>query len=365
MIRVFIVDDSAVVRQKLSDDLNRFSDIEVVGTAIDPYVARDKIVRLDPDVITLDVEMPRMDGLTFLKKIMRYFPKPVIIVSSLTKEGGKLALEALEYGAVEVMSKPGGSFSVGEISTRLAQLIRASSKASIKKKQQYQFKHEDKESGKTASADEVTDHQKNRKKPVSANASSENLIAIGASTGGTEAIRQVLSDLPGDSPGVLIVQHMPPKFTTAFAERLNESCNLEVREAKDGDRVRLGTALVAPGNYHMLLKKSGKDFYVRVKYGPLVRHHRPSVDMLFSSVAKEANTNSVGVLLTGMGVDGAEGMRDLHQYGATTIAQDENSCVVFGMPKEAIRMRAVDYVEDINNIGNKIINLFKEKEKAK
>lgn len=360
MIRVFIVDDSAVVRQKLSDDLNRFSDIEVVGTAIDPYVARDKIVRMDPDVITLDVEMPRMDGLTFLKKIMRYFPKPVIIVSSLTKEGGKLALEAIELGAVEVMSKPGGSFSVGEISTRLAQLIRAASKASIQKKGSYNFKNEEE-----ASADEKQqDNKKATGKTSSgkslAGISSERLIAMGASTGGTEAIRQVLSDLPADCPGILIVQHMPPKFTTAFAERLNKTSRLEVKEAQDGDRIKLGTALVAPGNYHMLLKKSGKDYYVRVKHGPLVRHHRPSVDMLFSSVAQQAGEQAIGVLLTGMGVDGAAGMKEMNQAGATTLVQNEESCVVFGMPREAIQLNAVDYVEDINNIGNKLTQLLTE-----
>ncbi len=342
MIKVFVVDDSAVVRQKLSDGLNRYPDIQVIGTAIDPYVARDKIVKLNPDVITLDIEMPRMDGLTFLKKIMRYFPKPVIIVSSLTQKGSELALESLELGAVDVISKPGGSFSVGDLTVQLAEKIRAASKADIAKKKTYDFQKD------------VT----KRDVKVFKQSKENQVLAIGASTGGTEAIKQILLDLPANCPGTVIVQHMPPKFTTSFAQRLNAICKMEVKEAEDGDKVQLGRVLIAPGNYHMMLKKSGKDYFVKVKDGPLVHHHRPSVDVLFISVAKVAGVNATGVILTGMGSDGAEGIKEMHDAGAKTIAQDEATCVVFGMPKEAIKRDAIDHVVGINEIGHKIIDLM-------
>lgn len=348
MIKVFVVDDSAVVRQKLSDGLNSYPDIQVVGTAIDPYVARDKIVRLNPDVITLDIEMPRMDGLTFLKKIMRYFPKPVIIVSSLTKKGSELALESLELGAVDVISKPGGSFSVGDLTLQLAEKIRAASKANIEKKKKYDYKSDQQKD----SVIKYVQSEENR------------VLAIGASTGGTEAIKQILLDLPANAPGTLIVQHMPPKFTTSFADRLNSICRMEVKEAEDGDKVQMGLVLIAPGNYHMMLKKSGKDYYVKVKDGPLVHHHRPSVDVMFSSVAKNAGPNATGVILTGMGSDGADGIKEMHDAGAQTIAQNEETCVVFGMPKEAIKRNAIDFVEDINKIGHKILEVMTDSNKA-
>lgn len=348
MIKVFVVDDSAIVRQKLTEDLNRYPDIQVVGTAIDPYVARDKIVRLNPDVITLDVEMPRMDGITFLKRIMRHFPKPVIIVSSLTKQGSDLAMQAIEEGAVDVMAKPGGSYSVGDLTVQLAHRIRAAAHANVKKKEVYTFK--------SSGVSEKIEY-----KPLSK--STDRIIAIGASTGGTEAIKQILIELPADSPGVVIVQHMPPKFTTSFAERLNSISKMEVKEAEDGDRVRLGRVLIAPGNYHMVLKRSGAEYFVNVKEGPLVHHHRPSVNVLFSSVAKAAGKNALGVMLTGMGADGAQGMKEMHDAGAVNIAQSEETCVVFGMPKEAIRLGAIDHVEDINDISRKMISLLNEKEK--
>lgn len=354
MIRVFVVDDSAIVRKKLTDELNKYSDIQVVGTAIDPYVARDKIVRLDPDVITLDVEMPRMDGITFLKRIMRYYPKPVIIVSSLTEKGSEMALEALEAGAVEVMCKPGGAYSVGELSLQLANVIRAASKANIKKKEVYRYKS-------NGSSGEVKTAVKKRKKKSSkTRVSTDKIITIGASTGGTEAIKQVLLELPADCPGILICQHMPPKFTTSFAARLDSLCKMEVKEAEDGDRVMLGRVLIAPGNHHMLLKRSGAEYYVQVKDGPLVHHQRPSVDVLFKSVARSAGKNAIGVILTGMGSDGAEGMVDLKNGGSTTLAQNEDSCVVFGMPREAIRMGAIDHILDINNIAGKLMSLIDE-----
>lgn len=343
---MFVVDDSAIVRQKLSEDLNRFPDIEVVGTAVDPYVARDKIVKLNPDVITLDVEMPRMDGITFLKRIMRYFPKPVIIVSSLTKEGSDMALQAIEEGAVDVIAKPGGSYSVGDISLQLAQRIRAAADSDITKKALYRYKLAGLGEKKT-----VLEH-----KPLLN--STDKIIAIGASTGGTEAIKQVLSDMPADAPGIVIVQHMPPKFTTTFAERLDQVTRMEVKEAEDGDRVRLGRVLIAPGNYHMVLKRSGAEYYVSVKQGPLVHHHRPSVDVLFHSVANVAGANALGIMLTGMGADGSDGMAAMADAGAVNIAQDEASCVVFGMPKEAIKRGAVHHVLNINQITQRVLDLL-------
>lgn len=346
MIRVFVVDDSAIVRQKLTEDLNRFPDIEVVGSAVDPYVARDKIVKLNPDVITLDVEMPRMDGITFLKRIMRYFPKPVIIVSSLTKEGSEMAMQAIEEGAVDVMAKPGGAYSVGDISLQLAQRIRAAASADIRKKALYRYKQ----------TDGGEEKSKAEHKPLLR--STDKIIAIGASTGGTEAIKQLLTDMPADAPGIVIVQHMPPKFTTSFAERLNQVSAMEVKEAEDGDRVRLGRVLIAPGNYHMILRRSGAEYYVSVKQGPMVHHHRPSVDVLFHSVAQVAGSNALGIMLTGMGADGADGMLAMAEAGAVNIAQDEESCVVFGMPKEAIKKGAVHHVLNINHITGKVIDLL-------
>ncbi|MGM0587741.1 MAG: protein-glutamate methylesterase/protein-glutamine glutaminase [Bacteroidota bacterium] len=353
MIRVFVVDDSAIVRKKLTDELNKYSDIQVVGTAIDPYVARDKIVRLDPDVITLDVEMPRMDGITFLKKIMRYFPKPVIIVSSLTEKGSELALEALDAGAVEVMCKPGGAYSVGELSLQLANVIRAASQANIKKKEVYRYKSRDK-------IDSPSQSKKKAPKTKKTRVSTDKIITIGASTGGTEAIKQVMLNMPADCPGTLICQHMPPKFTTSFADRLNSLCRMEVKEAEDGDRVMLGRVLIAPGNYHMLLKRSGAEYYVQIKDGPMVHHQRPSVDVLFKSVARSAGKNAIGVILTGMGSDGADGMLELKKAGATTLAQDEASSVVYGMPREALRRGAVDFNLDINDMADKLMEVIEE-----
>jgi len=353
VIRVFVVDDSAIVRQKLTNELNKYEDIQVVGTAIDPYVARDKIVKLNPDVITLDIEMPRMDGITFLKRIMQYYPKPVIIISSLTKEGSNLALEAIEAGAVEVMCKPGGAFSVGDLTLQLANVIRAAAKADIEKKKTYKYKKisERKKS--------VTKSRVIKKK---GRETSDKIIAIGASTGGTEAIKQILLDLPADSPGILIVQHMPPQFTTSFAARLDSMCAMEVKEAEDGDRIMLGRVLIAPGNYHMLLRRSGGAYFVDIKNGPLVHHQRPSVDILFKTVAKHAGKNAIGIILTGMGSDGADGMLKMKEANAVTVAQNRASCVVFGMPHEAIKKRAVNYTLDINEIAGFITDKIVEME---
>ena len=338
-IRVLIVDDSAIVRKIFSEELSKYQDIEVVGAAPDPFVARDKILSLKPDVITLDIEMPRMDGLTFLRKLMKYYPLPAIIVSSLTPRGGKLTLEAMDIGAVDVIAKPGASYTVGDMSAQLAEKIRAASKARIIKK--------DSDGSGTA-----------RHEPVGALAQTSNkVIAIGASTGGTEALKILLSQMPPNSPGMVVVQHMPANFTTAFAERLNGLCQVTVKEAKDNDSVVPGTALIAPGNYHMLLRRSGARYYVEIKTGPMVHHQRPAVDVLFKSTAKYVGANAIGVILTGMGADGAEGLLEMKNMGAGTIAQNEKTCVVFGMPKEAIKLGAVDKVLPMERIASEIIRM--------
>lgn len=339
-IKVLIVDDSAIVRKILAEELAKYPDIEVVGVAPDPFVARDKIVNLKPDVLTLDIEMPRMDGLTFLRKLMRYYPLPTIIVSSLTPKGGKLTLEALDIGAVDVIAKPGAAYTVGDMSIHLVEKIRAASRVRLSRK----------ESKDVAVREEF--------EPIKALAQTSNkVIAIGASTGGTEALKQVLIKMPPNSPGIIIVQHMPANFTTAFAERLNNLCQITVKEATDNDSVTAGTALVAPGNYHMILRRSGARYYVEIKTGPMVHHQRPAVDVLFKSTAKYAGPNSIGVILTGMGADGAEGLLEMKKMGAATIAQDEKTCVVFGMPKEAIKLNAVDHVLPIDQITSQIVRM--------
>lgn len=336
-----------MVRQTLSKALDKASDIEVVGTATDPYVARDKIVRLKPDVLTLDIEMPRMDGLTFLRKLMRHYPLPVIILSSLTNKAGHLALEAVEAGAVEVLSKPGGSFSVGEMAEQLADKIRAAAKARPLRRE---------EAPDAAGAGPGAPPP--RVAPAAPNIDlTHKIIAIGASTGGTEAIKEVLTRMPASVPGIVIVQHMPPRFTTAFAERLNGLCPFEVREAADGDTVIPGRCLIAPGNFHMMLRRSGARYYVNVKDGPMVHHQRPAVDVLFKSVAKSAGKNAVGVVLTGMGMDGAEGLLEMRQAGARTLSQNEASCVVYGMPKAAFEMGASEKEVPLSDVAAQLMRL--------
>lgn len=344
IIKVLVVDDSAIVRKVFSEELSKEKDITVIGTAPDPYVARDKIVKLKPDVVTLDIEMPRMDGLTFLKKIMTYAPLPVIIVSSLSKEGSKIALEALSLGALEVISKPTAAYSVGDLSIQLADKIRAVANVKVNART-------------SASAIE----QIRERAVLGSRALTETtskIIAIGASTGGTEALREVITRMPRNAPGIVVVQHMPAKFTTSFAERLDSLSEMRVKEAQDGDTVVDGQVLIAPGNFHMLLKRSGARYYVAVKTGPMVHHQRPAVDILFKSVAQYAGANALGIILTGMGSDGAEGMVHMKQAGAKNIAQDEQSCVVFGMPKEAIKTGAVDKVVPLLRIAQTALNMI-------
>ncbi|MEA3333866.1 MAG: chemotaxis response regulator protein-glutamate methylesterase [Pseudomonadota bacterium] len=338
MIKVLIVDDSAMVRQVFTRELAKERDIEVVGTAPDPYVARDKIVALRPDVITLDIEMPRMDGLTFLRKLMKHFPMPVIIVSSLTRKGGKVALEAIESGAVEVLAKPGEAYSVGDMGQQLAEKIRAASLIDVSER-----------------ARKIDLSKFNGKRLAALSETTNKVIAVGSSTGGTEALKVFLTQLPANAPGIVMVQHMPANFTTAFAERLNELCQIEVKEAEDGDVVRPGRALLAPGNFHMVMRRSGARYLVNVKTGPMVHYQRPAVDPLFRSVARYVGANALGVILTGMGADGARGMREMKEAGAVNFAQDEASCVVYGMPKEAVKAGGVDHVVPLKEMAEKVL----------
>lgn len=347
-IKVLIVDDSAVVRQAIAEIVNSEDDMEVIGTASDPFFAAAKMEEQLPDVITLDVEMPKMDGLTFLKKIMSQHPIPVVMCSSLTGEGSASALKALEYGAIEIITKPAFGTKQFLYDSRivLCDAIRAASKAKIKVYTPREIIATPK-----LSADVMIAKPTNKAMIET----TEKLVAIGASTGGTEALREVLELMPIDCPGIVIVQHMPEKFTTAFAERLNKSCRITVKEAEDNDTIVRGRALIAPGNKHMLVKRSGARYFVEVKDGPLVSRHRPSVDVLFRSTARYAGQNAIGVIMTGMGDDGAKGLLEMKDMGAKTIAQDEASCVVFGMPNEAIKLGAADKIVSLNNITSTIL----------
>ncbi|MGQ9830379.1 MAG: protein-glutamate methylesterase/protein-glutamine glutaminase [Thermochromatium sp.] len=323
MIRVLIVDDSALMRQLLTEILGSAPDIEVVGTAQDPYVARERIKELNPDVLTLDVEMPRMDGLTFLRNLMRLRPMPVIMVSSLTERGAEVTLQALELGAVDFVRKPDGPIALGmrEYADELIEKIRVAATIKVKPLQ-------------------MTPSLATQSLPVRASASfrtTECVLAIGASTGGTEAIKEVLMRLPPDTPGVVIAQHIPPGFSAAFAQRMNRQTGLVVKEAADGDRVMLGHAYIAPGDYHLQLARDGAHYICRLDRSEPVNRHRPSVDVLFRSVAKAAGTNAAAALLTGMGADGAQGLKELRDLGVYTIAQDEATSVVWGMPGEAVK----------------------------
>ncbi len=344
MINVLVVDDSAIVRQILSRELAKASDINVVGTAPDPYIARDKIISLNPDVLTLDIEMPRMDGLTFLRKLMSHHPIPAIIVSSLTPKGGEMAMEALDIGAVDVITKPGAAYTVGDILPVLCNQIRAASRVDFKKMER--VRREKPAAGRT--------------KRLSLTQTTNKIIAIGASTGGTVAIENVLVRMPRNAPGIVVVQHMPEKFTTSFAQRLNEKCEIEVREAKDGDSVLSGVALIAPGNYHMVVKRSGARYYVNVKTGLPVFHQRPSVEVMFNSVAKYVGRNAVGIILTGMGADGARGLLEMREAGAQTIAQNERTSVVFGMPGEAVKLGAAQKILPLDRVAETALKMISD-----
>lgn len=339
-IRVLVVDDSATAREVIREILSKHEDIEIVGTAPDAYIARDKVLQLKPDVITLDVEMPRMDGVQFLRKLMQYVPIPVVMVSSLTRKGAKITLDALDAGAVDFVEKPHSYIhDHGDtIAEELVNKIRIAAKAKVTPR---------------TSSKAVTQASMNALAETT-----KKVIVIGASTGGTQALTELLKRFPRNSPGVLVVQHMPGSFTGPFAERLNDVCAVDVKEASNNDRVQVGQVLIAPGNYHMVLRRSGGNYYVQVGDGKTVSGHKPSVDVLFNSAAKSAGANVLGIILTGMGGDGAKGMKNMHDNGAKTIAQDEKSCVVFGMPKVAIQLGGVDHILPLDKIADKAMSLI-------
>ena len=346
-IRVLVVDDSAVVRKLASDALASDPDIEVVGTAIDPYMARDKLKELSPDVLTLDLEMPRMDGLTFLRLLMERKPMPVVVMSSLTQRGSDFALEALRLGAVDFIAKPSGSFSFGDLGPQLIAKVKAAAGARVRP---------------AARTPTAPPFRPVTRPPVAAPVSNRHhhprsVILIGASTGGTEALRDVLTHLPVDLPGIAIVQHIPATFSKSFADRLNTLCNLEVREAVDGDRLQPGLALIAPGGFHMMLQWASDHYNVRVAFGPPIWHQRPAIDLLFKSAADcGAGPHAIAGILTGMGKDGAEGLLRLREKGAFTFAQDEASCVVYGMPKAAWECGAAQQQIALDRIAPYLIN---------
>jgi two-component system, chemotaxis family, protein-glutamate methylesterase/glutaminase len=346
MIRVLVIDDSAVVRQVLSKELCKAEGIEVVATAVDAFAARDKIVRLEPDVVTLDLQMPRMNGLTFLGKLMKYHPLPVIVVSSMATKGSDAAMQAMELGATDVVCKPGPGYSVSEIVEMLVDKIRAAA--------QTRRLHGGQERSAIRPVDKLV---------ADLSGLHDKVIAVGASTGGIEALRILIGSMPADAPGILVVQHLPAKFTATFAERLNGLCDMEVREARDGDVVEPGVALIAPGNLHMRVS-SGLRNTVHLTGGPRIFHHRPSIDVLFHSVAKSIGADAIGVILTGMGADGARGLLAMRQAGARTCAQDEESCVVFGMPKEAIRIGAAEATVSLEQIPSHILTVLRRKRSA-
>ncbi|MHB8883163.1 MAG: protein-glutamate methylesterase/protein-glutamine glutaminase [Thermodesulfovibrionales bacterium] len=342
-IRVLIVDDSSVVRKTLSEVLSSDPKIEVMGTAADPFIAAEKLLHEVPDVITLDIEMPRMDGITFLHKLMSQHPIPVVICSSLTPENAETTLKALEYGAIEIILKPrlGTKQFLEESRVRICDAVKAAAVARLRAVPAAPHKVAPR-----LTADVILP------KPTSSSMmqTTEKVVVVGASTGGTEALRVFLEAMPLDAPGIVIVQHMPENFTAAFAKRLDGICSISVKEAEDNDTVIRGRALIAPGNRHTLLKRSGARYFVEVKDGPLVCRHRPSVDVLFRSAARYAGKNAVGVIMTGMGNDGAQGMSEMKAAGAWTIAQDEETSVVFGMPHEAIKLGGVDKVLPLESI---------------
>lgn len=350
-IKVLIVDDSAVVRQVLSATLSQASGIEVIGVAVDPVFAMEKMSKQWPDVIVLDVEMPRMDGITFLKKLMAHRPTPVVICSTLTEKGAKTTLQALAAGAVSIVTKPQSNLRqfLTDSADELVQAVKAAAKANMKR---VLITRTAVELTPKLNADAIL--------PAGAVAmarTTESIVAIGTSTGGTQALEQVLRGLPRVCPGIVIVQHMPEKFTAAFAERLNQVCEIEVREAVQGDRVIPGRALIAPGGRHMLMKRNGAQYQVEIVDGPAVSRHRPSVDVLFRSVARSAGSNALGIIMTGMGDDGARGLKEMRDAGAKTLGQDEESCVVYGMPREALKLGAVERELPLEQIAAAILGV--------
>jgi two-component system chemotaxis response regulator CheB len=354
-IRVLIVDDSASVRQALAKVLTEEGDIEIIGAAGDPFMAAKKLQEDVPDVITLDVEMPKMDGITFLRKLMSQHPIPVVMCSSLTESGSETLMQAMEAGAVDVILKPkiAAADFLAESGARIRQTVRAAAQARLGAMRKRSVGTGSSSPGPAAklTADAVLPPPTGRAMAKT----TEMVCCIGASTGGTEALRELLEVLPANTPGIVIVQHMPEKFTAAFAKRLNGLCEVEVKEAENGDPVLRGHVLIAPGDKHMLLERQGARYVVSVRDGPLVSRHRPSVDVLFRSAARSAGSNAMGVIMTGMGDDGARGMLEMHQAGAFTVAQDEATSVVYGMPKEAVAKGGVDRIVPLEQIAREIL----------
>jgi two-component system chemotaxis response regulator CheB len=350
-IRVLVIDDSASVRQTMTAILQEDPEIEVIGAAPDPFSAARRIQEEVPDVITLDVEMPRMDGITFLRKLMSQCPIPVVMCSSLTEEGSETLLQAMEAGAVDVILKPriGVADHLAEHNLQIRDVVKAASRARVKGRPA----REPRPSGpeKKLTADAVLPPPSGR----AMSRTTEMVVCIGASTGGTEALREVLEALPANSPGIVVVQHMPENFTRAFAKRLDSLCEVDVKEAQNGDPVLRGHVLIAPGGKHLMLERQGARYQVAIKDGPLVSRHRPSVDVLFRSAARAAGSNAVGIIMTGMGDDGARGLLEMKQGGARTFAQDEASSIVFGMPREAIARGAADKVIPLNHIARELL----------
>ncbi len=341
-IRVLIIDDSVVIRQLLKDILSRDGELEVVGTATDPIDGYDKIVKLKPDVLTLDVEMPRMDGITFLQKLMQSHPMPVVMVSTLTRQGSEVTLKALELGAIDFIAKPTENVftNMAALAHDIVAKVKAAARARVRPR-----------AGQVAPVTAP---------PVSVKPGkcTAHLIAIGASTGGPEAIRQVLQGLPAQVPPIVIVQHMPPVFTHSFAERLDRLCTVRVKEAQDGDALETGHAYIAPGDYHLQVTRNGSQYRAKVVQTDPVNRHRPSVDALFDSVAEVCGASALGILLTGMGADGARGLKRMRDAGACTIAQDEETCVVFGMPREAIALGGAAHILPLPHIAQKVVDLL-------
>ena len=352
-IRAVVVDDSALVRSILTEIINRQPDMECIGAASDPYVAREMIRNLNPDVITLDVEMPKMDGIDFLSKLMRLRPMPVVMVSTLTERGADVTLKALELGAVDFVAKPkiGISNGLQELAQEITEKLRIAAKARVKKIQVQE---------RPAGADTTTGGLSPVAAPSLGRLSTEKIIFLGASTGGTEATRELLMGLPADSPAIVITQHMPPGFTKNYATRLNSLCRIAVKEAEDSERIIPGHAYIAPGGHHLTVERSGANYIARVKDGDPVNRHKPSVEVMFKSAAKIVGPNAIGIMLTGMGGDGAKAMREMRDAGSYNYVQDEASCVVFGMPREAINAGAAHEILPLNQIAPHLIERLKQ-----
>jgi two-component system chemotaxis response regulator CheB len=358
-IRVLIIDDSALVRQMLVELLNSDSGIEVVGVAPDPYIAREKIKKLNPDVLTLDVEMPRMDGITFLRNLMRLRPMPVVMVSSLTEKGADVTLSALELGAVEIVTKPKVDIVEGlqEYREELIDKVRTAAKARVRPLSDFAPRNITPKFSTDAVI--IQGHRSGHFRTT------EQLIAIGASTGGTEAIKEVLMGMPPDAPGIVITQHIPEAFSASFAKRMDTLCAMTVKEASDGDYILPGHVFIAPGHSHLMVDRDGARYVCRLSDGPPVNRHRPSVDVLFRAMAQQVGPNAVGSILTGMGADGARGLLEMRNAGASTVAQDEATSVVWGMPGEAVKLGAADAVLPLNRISAKLLDMAQSKSPLK